>query len=160
MKKLVIVFSTLALALGIPMTTYAKVGSNDLIEQGKKYDQSMVVYEGEAIREAMIRGNHGWINVSDGNNAIGIWTKKEDLLRIKHYGSYQSTGDVIRVTGIFHRSCPEHGGDMDIHAKSLQVVKTGTESIHNIRKDSWFWLVLSLVLAGVTYCWKWVGHKV
>jgi hypothetical protein len=31
------------------------------------------------------------------------------------------------VTGIFHAACPQHGGDMDVHADSLRIIRNGHE---------------------------------
>jgi len=131
----------------IQCKTLAKIGSTELIENAKKYDRRIVVFEGEVIREAMFRGRYGWVNVSDGSNAIGIWTLKKNLLKIKKYGCYQNSGDIVRVIGVFQQSCPEHGGDLDIHAQSLEILKSGHKNVHKIETDKIYWVFLSLALA-------------
>lgn len=102
------------------------VSSAVLIEHAKEYDGKTVTFQGEVIGDIMARGNFAWININDGNNAIGIWLPKEFTADIKYTGSYKFSGDVIEVTGIFNRACKEHGGDLDIHATEIIKVSEGS----------------------------------
>lgn len=128
-------------------TVYAQpVSSSDLINNAKEHDRKEVVYQGEVIGDIMVRGNYAWINVNDGNNAVGIWTEKNLTKEISCTGSYKSRGDWIEIRGIFQRACSEHGGDLDIHAQSVRRINNGrylTERI-NLEKRN-----LVLVLLGV-----------
>jgi len=101
------------------------ISINQLIENAKVMDGKTVVVQGEAIGEALERGNNAWVNINDGTNAIGIWLKLEDANKIKVFGDYLNIGDKVKVTGVFNRACVEHGGDMDIHATSIEVVENG-----------------------------------
>lgn len=101
------------------------VNSNDLIDNALEYDEQGVVFTGEVIGDIMNRGDYTWLNVSDGNNAIGIWVKSSDIVDITIAGRYDAHGDTVRITGIFHRACADHGGDFDIHAQSIEVAKKG-----------------------------------
>jgi hypothetical protein len=101
------------------------VSSGELINKAKDYDNQTVIYQGEVIGDVMARGEYAWVNLNDGKNALGIWVKKGLVGEIANAGSYKAIGDTIEVSGVFHRSCPEHGGDLDIHAQSLRVVKSG-----------------------------------
>ncbi len=103
----------------------AQVGSAELIEKAKEYDGRPVELVGEAIGEPMRRGDHVWLNLLEGGGAIGIWARRADLPAIRFFGSGAARGDTLRVRGIFHRSCQEHGGDLDIHATALEVVARG-----------------------------------
>lgn len=107
-------------AFGIEM-----ININQLIENAKVMDGKTVVVQGEAIGEALERGNNAWVNINDGTNAIGIWLKLEEANKIKVFGDYLNIGDKVKVTGVFNRACVEHGGDMDIHAISIEVVENG-----------------------------------
>ncbi len=98
---------------------------NDLIENSKLYDGKQITVEGEAIGEAMERGSFSWVNINDQSNALGIWMPNEDADKIKFYGDYKHLGDEIRVTGIFNRACEQHGGDMDIHSATVEVLSSG-----------------------------------
>lgn len=101
------------------------VSSTELISNPKQYDGNEITYTGEVIGDVMVRGNFAWINVNDGKNAIGIWLRTELAKEISHSGSYKQKGDIVEIKGKFHRSCVLHGGDLDIHADSLQILERG-----------------------------------
>ena len=84
-----------------------------------------MTYEGEVIGDIMARGEYAWVNVNDDVNAIGVWAPKSMLKDIIHKGTYKEKGDWIEIKGVFHRSCAEHGGDLDIHAETLIKLKDG-----------------------------------
>ena len=101
------------------------VSSTELIENADIYDGKEIVYEGEAIGEIRQREDGAWVNVYDGQTCIGVWMTKEIATIIKYLGSYKIQGDVIQIEGVFNKACPEHGGDLDIHATSLRKIKPG-----------------------------------
>lgn len=99
--------------------------SKRLIEHAKFYDGKTVTYKGEAVTAVMRRGDYGWVNINDGDNAIGVWGKVSELDKIKFLGGYNSKGDTLEIVGIFNRACQEHGGDLDIHADTMTVISSG-----------------------------------
>jgi len=123
------------------------LSSTELVDNAKQYDNAAVVYEGEVVGEVMARGRYAWINLNDGHNAIGIWVEK-DLLQdiIQYTGNYKTKGDWLEVSGVFHRACVEHGGDLDIHAQALRKTHLGRykQEKLNINKRN-----MSVVLLGV-----------
>ncbi len=70
-------------------------------------------------------GEHSWINLNDGDNAIGVWCKSEFTDSVKFIGDYKNKGDILEVEGTFNRDCPLHGGELDIHANTVHIVKRG-----------------------------------
>jgi len=120
------------------------VVSSELINNARQYDGKIVIYKGEVIGDVMIRGEFAWINVSDGINTIGIWSKKDLVKDILYTGKYKSKGDIIEVKGVFHRACLEHGGDLDIHAEELRKIDNGiaTEEKTDIAKRNKAFLLL------------------
>lgn len=109
-----------------PCTSYAQpISSTDLINNAKFYEAKTLVYQGEVIGDVMVRSNYAWINVNDGASAIGIWVSTSLAKEIAYTGSYKSRGDVVEITGVFHRACPEHGGDLDIHAQAMRKIGAG-----------------------------------
>lgn len=133
MKRLMIgCLIVLTLLFPVAMASASEVTSTDLIENGLSLDGQTVVYSGEAIGEILRRGDHAWVNVSDGVNAIGIWIDLDMFASITAVGRYGQTGDTLRITGVFHRACQEHGGDLDLHAEQLTVVKTGSGKQHPV----------------------------
>ncbi|MFA5388701.1 MAG: DNA-binding protein [Candidatus Omnitrophota bacterium] len=122
------------------------VSSADLINNAKEYDGKEIVYQGEVIGDVMARKEFAWINVNDGANAIGIWLAKDLVKVIAYTGSYKSRGDIVEIKGIFHRSCIEHGGDLDIHAAELRKAKEGAlmeEKFDNHKRN------IALILFGI-----------
>jgi hypothetical protein len=115
-------------------TCYAQVvSSTELIEKAKEYNNKVVEYEGEVVGDVMPRGGFAWVNLNDGKNAIGVFGKKNliiDLVRYK--GGYNHKGDILAVKGVFHRACPEHGGDLDIHINEAVKVKDGYLTPHPV----------------------------
>lgn len=131
------------------MSQTQAVTSSDLIEKAAAYDNQEISYEGEAIGTTLDRGSNVWLNVNDGNNAIGIWAGKEKTKALEHWGSYKQKGDRIFVEGVFHKACPEHGGGLDIHARQLVVVEEGGVVPETISSQKIFWLS---ALLGVLAC--------
>lgn len=102
----------------------------DLLEKPEEYDGEAVTIKGEAIGDLMVRGNSAWINLRDETGAIGVFCPQQEIEEIKYTGSYKFSGDIISVTGVFNRSCSGHGGDIDIHAEKIRVVKQGQQILH------------------------------
>jgi hypothetical protein len=147
-KVLTIVFSIILCLISMTTAFAAAaevVTSNDLIDKAKDYDGHEVSYTGEVIGDIMDRGEYSWINVSDGNNAIGIWVKTSDLQDINIAGRYNTHGDTVNITGVFHRACAEHGGDFDIHAGKIVVVQKGFATSHALSPIK---AVLAFILFG------------
>jgi len=125
------------------------ISSNELIENAVKYDKQIVVYSGEVIGDIMKRGDNAWINVSDGSNAIGVWLPYSETMKIKYTGLYNHKGDTVKVEGIFNKACPEHGGDLDIHCKKIEVLKEGYTAQEKINYKNILIAGILLVLAVV-----------
>jgi hypothetical protein len=103
----------------------ASYSSKALIENARLLDGKKVTYRGEAVTAIMKRGDHAWVNVNDGDNAIGIWCTGAMLECVKFLGDYKHSGDILEVEGMFNRACPAHGGELDIHAAKVKVLKPG-----------------------------------
>lgn len=125
--KVVLFLVLMVICLAASVCFAQPLTSQELIERAKEYDGKTISYLGEAIGDVMYRGDFAWVNVNDGSNAIGIWVKKDLAERITLTGSYKFIGDTILVEGRFNRSCLEHGGDLDIHADSLTIIKNGSK---------------------------------
>jgi hypothetical protein len=151
MKKLTSLLIMILFLSCFSNITLAETGSTELIEKGKEFDQQAITFSGEVIGDPMSRGAYVWLNVKDKDNAMGIWVKKDILPTIKYYGSYNCLGDEVVIQGIFHRSCIEHGGDMDIHAASIFLSKTGHPLEHRVQAYQWLMAVIFLFTAGLAF---------
>jgi len=101
-----------------------------LLEGARAFDGLKATIQGEAIGQVMERGTMAWVNVADQSGAIGVWMSAEEARSISMLGSYSCRGDELRITGTFHRACVEHGGDMDIHAETVAIVRAGERVAH------------------------------
>ena len=130
-------------------TAYAQpISSTELINDAKQYDGKVVTYEGEVIGDIMKRGGYTWLNISDGRNAVGIWIDSSSTKDIAYAGTYKSKGDKVKITGIFHRACIEHGGDLDIHAQTIHKISSGEQISYdlNLKKLKIIGMLLVIVL--------------
>ena len=123
--KALTIMLLLTLSLSVKVQAESLITINDLIENAKALDGQEVVIQGEIIGESMNRGDYSWINMNDTTNAIGIWLKKSDADRIVHYGNYKNIGDTVKIKGTFYRACKEHGGELDVHCNSLEIMEDG-----------------------------------
>lgn len=130
-----------------PALAASAVSSAELIKNSKKYDGKVVVYRGEVIGDVMIRGNFAWLNVHDGKNALGVWAEASQVEDIKFIGGYKAKGDILEVKGIFNRACSEHGGDMDIHAQTIRLIREGYKKNHPIQQNK---LIVAVLLAAIS----------
>jgi len=103
----------------------APTSSKELIDDAKTFDGRIVTYKGEAVTAILKRGEYSWINLNDGENAIGIWCKSSLLDQVKYLGDYKHKGDIVEVEGVFHRACPQHKGELDIHAEKIRILRQG-----------------------------------
>jgi aspartyl/asparaginyl-tRNA synthetase len=122
--------------------------AEELLKEAEKYDGKEVIYKGEVIGDIMIRRDCAWINVRDETGAIGIFCPKELVNEIKYAGSYRFTGDIVSVRGTFHHSCPEHGGDMDIHAERINIIQKGKTISHPLESKK---VKASIILPAIAF---------
>lgn len=128
MQKKALLFIIAAIILLAPALALAEgdsISSNDLIDRAKDYDGTTVFYEGEVLGDILYRGEHAWLAVSDGSNTISCYVSAAQARKISVVGGYGKRGDTVRVEGVFHRACAEHGGDLDIHASIVSVLSAG-----------------------------------
>jgi len=131
------------------------VSCKDLIDHGRDYDGKEILFEGEAIGDPMRRGDHAWVNLLDSSGAMGAWMPASDLALFAHYGSYREKGDLVRLRGVFHRACPDHGGDMDIHVESVERLEPGRAVAHPVNRVELLLAAISLLAAGGLYAfWR------
>jgi hypothetical protein len=127
MKKTMIAFfmmilltSSASAAEEIPLLT-----SDQIINQAKEMDGKSIQYEGEIIGDVLSRGEFAWLSITDGANALAVYLPTSEIPEDLVIGRYATRGDLVTITGDFHRACAEHGGDMDIHGETLVLIKSG-----------------------------------
>jgi hypothetical protein len=111
------------------------------ITKGLFWNGKTVTFHGEAIGEVMVRGDYAWVHLNDDaymeknveegaklagyNSGMAVWIPAELTKAIDTYGDYKHEGTIVEIVGTFNAACKEHGGDMDIHATSLKVLRAG-----------------------------------
>ena len=149
----------LALNLSNPNCYAQAVSSLDLLNNTKAYDGKIVTYQGEVIGDVMIREDYAWLHVNDGVIAIGIWAPRKMVQDILYAGNYHKKGDIVEVSGVFHRSCLEHGGDLDIHASEIKKILSGGLDPHPLSRKKAYLGIFSLVLVLFFYALKKIFYK-
>ncbi len=144
-----------------------EVNSASLVENASAWDGHVVAFKGEAIGEAMARGKMAWVHLNDDaymwrnieegaklngyNSGHAVWISTHLSREIRYFGDFKHEGDVVKVTGKFFAACPEHGGDMDIHASTLQIVRVGHPVRHVINTPRAVIAGVLLVIAFALY---------
>jgi hypothetical protein len=151
--QIVLFIPCLLLLVSCPLSLAADISSDELIQNAREYDGKEIVFQGEVIGDIMKRGDFCWVNISDGKNALGIFLDKSVLSDIMFSGDYNRIGDMVEVRGIFHRSCLEHGGDLDIHASHVSKIRNGYKISHaappwKIRLVLWLAGILFVLILG------------
>jgi hypothetical protein len=156
MKKLGIVTTLLLMILVLQAPRIALglespvLSTEELVEHSLTWDGETVAFEGEVLQDVMVRESGTWLNISDGNNtAMGVFIPVGTAVpAIEHTETYRTGGDVVRVTGVFHRACSQHQGETDIHVASLTVLVPGSDRSNPIHPLRFAWLAgLALLLA-------------
>jgi hypothetical protein len=163
MNRLCAVLTVVALAALIVAPVPASAGqpallsTTELVENSYKWDGKTVSFKGEVL-QLMVRKDGTWMNLSDGNNtAMGVFVPKGVAMpAISHAEDYRTVGDVVLITGVFHRTCVQHEGETDIHAVSATVLTPGSTKTNPIHLDRVVWLI---VLAGLLGLVMWFYYR-
>lgn len=137
------------------------ISSIQLINKAKDYDGKEVIYEGEAIGDIMRRGReYAWVNVNDGDNAIGVWSPWDSVKEITKLGSYKYKGDLLKIIGRFNRACLQHGGDLDIHAQKIEILQKGRRIVEHLNLQKVRLAVVSGILLLVLMIFQYFQRKI
>lgn len=132
----------------------ATYSSKALIENAKLLDGKRVTYRGEAVTAIMKRGEFAWVNINDGDNAIGVWSPYGALRGVVSLGGYKRVGDALEVEGIFNRACNMHGGELDIHADKVKILKAGfavRESVQGWKLGAAAFLFIMVLIVAIAF---------
>jgi len=142
------------------------------ISKGLFWNGKTVTFHGEAIGEVMVRGDYAWIHLNDDaymvknveegaklggyNSGMAVWIPASLTKPIDTYGDYQHEGSIVEIQGVFNGACKEHGGDMDIHATTLKVLREGHVVVDAVKPWKAGLAVVLAALAGVLW---WLERK-
>lgn len=109
-------------------------------------DDATVSFSGEVVGEVLnAEDGYKWVNLlgSDGS-CVGVYLSETDAGMIAHVGNYSTTGTTLQIKGVYHTSCSEHQGELDVHAAEVSVVDAGGTVSHAMDSDD--------VLCGLVLC--------
>lgn len=136
-----------------------------LVSTNRALNNSDVSFSGEAVGDILNAGEGSkWVNLrGSSNSVISVYLSDEQAGVVRYVGDYHTTGSTLRVTGTYHIACPEHQGELDVHATSIEVVDGGGPVIHTVNAGR---LGLAFVLCGIAaivlaaYIWvRWYLRK-
>ncbi len=135
-------------ALNSP-SPYSSVDVRSLLSAGKRQDGSDVVFTGEAVGSPIIADEgHVWVNVKNAGAMVGVYMSTELAGQIAHYATYEQTGDMITVQGIYNLACADHNGELEVHAEQVEVNAQG-ESWTNPVNPATYVVGIVLIVAGL-----------
>jgi hypothetical protein len=128
-----------------------EVNSASLVENANAWNGRVITFKGEVIGEAMARGKMAWIHLNDDaymeknieegakldgyNSGQAVWISDDLTFKIHFFGDFEHQGDLVKIGGTFNAACLQHGGDMDIHASTLEIVRVG-HPVHHVINPS------------------------
>ena len=120
-----------------------------LVSVNRALDGSEVRFTGEVVGDIVNAENgYKWINVmGSANNVIGVRVTDEQAQLVQHIGNYHNSGTVLRVTGEYHVACPEHQGELDVHASSIDLVDAGGPVEHLLNSGRVLVAIMLVTLA-------------
>ena len=91
-------------------------------------------FTGEAVGGVVNAGEgYKWANISGTSNAVISVYLSDDLAKlIQNVGDYHTTGTTLKITGTYHIACPEHEGELDVHASAAEVTDNGGPVTHMV----------------------------
>lgn len=105
-----------------------------LVSTNRALNDSEVSFTGEAVGDIVNADEgHKWTNISGTSNAVISVYMPDDLAGlIQHVGDYHETGTSLKITGTYHVACPEHEGELDVHASAAEVTDNGGPVTHMV----------------------------
>lgn len=164
MKRLLLMLLIVAACVGLPSAAAAAdVSSTVLIEKPAVWDGRVVTFTGEAVGEAMARGDEVWLHLNDDaytdgsiatgaepqgyNSGLPVVVAAQDAEIVTVFGDYRHQGDIVQISGVFNAACPEHGGDMDVHVTEINVLRAGSTLTHPPETSSFVTLAIAFLAA-------------
>lgn len=136
-----------------PPPASTPVTSDDLYECPAVFDGATVRFRGEAVGALLERADGAWTQLNDdayagdlgplpahrdfrgGNAGIGVYLIADLADRITHIGGPSARGDVLTVTGVFHRVDAHSGEVAVIRAHDGRVSRPGEPISHRALTD-------------------------
>lgn len=158
---------------GAPARAPIRVSSADLHDCPSVHDRRAVVYEGEAVGALLTRRDGAWLQLNDdayggvltplpahrdfrgANSGVGVFLAGDLADLVDTVGGPRARGDVLWVTGSFHRVDPTSGEVAVIRADQAVVVSRGAPTDQPpLRARRIVGALLSLVAVGMAVVFR------
>lgn len=130
-----------------------RVSSSELYDCPASHDRQLVTFEGEAVGALLARDGGAWTQLNDdvyagdlgplpshrdfrgGNAGVGVFLPADLAEQIEHVGGPHRRGDIVAVTGTFHRVDPTTNEIAVIRAVTATVRTPGEPIDHPPLRD-------------------------
>lgn len=143
---------------------------NEILSKPQSYDGKTVILTGEVVGIA-IKSENGYFiqlnqdpyterSIAEGgrpqgqNVSIAVYVKREMLEKISNFGDFKTKGDIVTVRGKFNLACNLHGGETDIHADELIILKPGYALKHSYNKHLAFVSVILFAFSAFLFLFR------
>lgn len=129
-----------------------------LVSTNRALNNSEVSFTGETVGSVVFADDtHEWANMLGASNSvISVYLTDEQAALIQYAGDYHNTGTMLKIVGIYHIACPEHQGELDVHATSAEVVDSGGPVTHLVEPGKLVFAFIACVAAALllaAYLW-------
>lgn len=122
-----------------------------LVSTNRALNNSDVSFSGEVVGDVLRASEEGhkWLNLrGSSNSVISVYVDDSQADLVQHVGDYHNTGTTLKIAGNYHIACPEHQGELDVHAASIEIVDGGGPVTHMIESGK---LGLAFVLCALAF---------
>lgn len=131
--------------------SYRSSSISELLSASSRMDGDKVSISGEVVGYAAKAGTgHSWLNIQDQEGkVISVYVRNSLAERVGTFGKYGMQGDKVELSGVYHRACPAHAGELEIHAVSLNVKVEGCPVYHEVSPELGIAGIVMLGMAAV-----------
>ncbi|MBN3040458.1 MAG: hypothetical protein JW867_04965 [Candidatus Omnitrophica bacterium] len=130
------------------------VSLSELFSRVGDFDAKEIEVYGEVIGSPLKSDKGIWINISSGNNHLGVFLIDEKKIKdITHWGGYGQKGDFIKVKGTFNANCPLHQTS-DLHLNQLEIISSGVKTydlVSDLKRNLAIFLLLICLTMSLIY---------
>ena len=131
--------------------SYRSSSISELLSASSRMDGDKVSISGEVVGYAAKAGTgHSWLNIQDQEGkVISVYVRNSLAERVGTFGKYGTQGDKVELSGVYHRACPAHAGELEIHAVSLNGKVEGCPVYHEVSPELGIAGIVMLGMAAV-----------
>ncbi len=140
--------------------SYRNTTVGELTRATERMDGELVKVSGEVVGCALNADkSHVWVNIQgESGYTIGVLMTRTAVTNIENFGGYGTVGDTVEVLGSYNQMCDAHGGQLEIHAGSVEVTQSGYAVSHGydgkLGLGGVLMVLLSIILTLTERLWR------